>query len=347
MSGVLALLTALFMLAAPWVSAGEAPFGDETVRGIVVSTHTSGFEWGTDAMRSTTRDLRDIGANWVAWHPYAGIGSDGSVRFHAVDADEPPMALVRPIYEAHARGMRALVKPHLAYWGSRFSWRGDIAFETEAEWARFWRDYERWIVTVAAACRDADAFVIGTELKGTLAFETEWRRIIAAVRAVTDAPLIYGANWDSFADVPFWDALDAIGIQAYFPITEIEAPTVIDLESGWDLRMSELRAYAEAYGKPIVFTELGYNRAFTAAARPWEYRTDGNDAAEFQEQCLRVALRAIESEPAVIGSFLWKWFPNPRPVGRNFQLATPRLKATISGVWLGESERGGGDSESK
>jgi hypothetical protein len=31
--------------------------------------------------------------------------------------------------------------------------------------------------------------------------------------------------------------------------------------------------------------------------------------------------------------FLWKWFPNPHPVGRNFQLATPRLKRAISEVW--------------
>ncbi len=35
----------------------------------------------------------------------------------------------------------------------------------------------------------------------------------------------------------------------------------------------------------------------------------------------------------VVGAFLWKWFPNPHPVGRNFQLATPRLRKAIADVW--------------
>ena len=58
------------------------------------------------------------------------------------------------------------------------------------------------------------------------------------------------------------------------------------------------------------------------------------EAEELQENLLRVALRAVEAEPAVVGVFLWKWFPNPHPVGRNFQLATPRLKRAIADVWL-------------
>ena len=53
-----------------------------------------------------------------------------------------------------------------------------------------------------------------------------------------------------------------------------------------------------------------------------------------QETCLRLALAAVEREPYVAGAFLWKWFPNPRPVGRNFQLATPRLKRAIADIWL-------------
>jgi hypothetical protein len=46
-----------------------------------------------------------------------------------------------------------------------------------------------------------------------------------------------------------------------------------------------------------------------------------------------VALRAIQREPSVIGSFLWKWFHNPRPVGHNFQLATPAMRSVILEAW--------------
>jgi hypothetical protein len=53
-----------------------------------------------------------------------------------------------------------------------------------------------------------------------VAREKEWRRVIAAVRGVTSARLTYAANFDAYQRVAFWDALDAIGIQAYFPLTD-------------------------------------------------------------------------------------------------------------------------------
>jgi hypothetical protein len=52
-----------------------------------------------------------------------------------------------------------------------------------------------------------------------------------------------------------------------------------------------------------------------------------------QERCMRIALEAIEAEPRVVGSFLWKWFPRPFSVGRNFQLATPGMSAAIREAW--------------
>jgi hypothetical protein len=284
-------------------------------------------------MESTLDDIRAVGAGWVAIHPYAGIDEDGSVRFRELDPENPPAYLTRPIQEAHARGMKIAIMPHLAYWGSSFRWRGAIEFRTDAEWERFFDGYERWIVTVARACRGADGFVVGNELDRTVSREKEWRRIIASVRAVTPAALSYAANWSDYRCVPFWDALDAIGIQAYFPLAKGSRPSVAAVEAAWRGRMKELHAFAVAHNRTIVFTELGYNRSFDAAQAPWEYRSDGPEAEPFQAALLETALRCIDAEPAVAGVFLWKWFPNPRPVGRNFQLATPRLKKAIAEAW--------------
>ncbi|MCZ6602242.1 MAG: hypothetical protein O6952_04485, partial [Planctomycetota bacterium] len=49
--------------------------------------------------------------------------------------------------------------------------------------------------------------------------------------------------------------------------------------------------------------------------------------------CSRVALETIEREATILGSFLWKWFPEPRPIGRNFRLATPEMRAVIRDAW--------------
>lgn len=306
---------------------------DGKVRGITISTHGNGRDWGTDVMVPTIRRIRETGAGWIATHPYAGIGGDGAVRFRAFDPDDPPAYLTRPILEAHAQGLKVLIKPHLAYWGSPFDWRGEISFDRPQDWERFFDEYEHWIVAVARACKDADGFVVGTELDRTVGHEDRWRRIIERVREVTDAPLTYAANWPDYARVPFWDALDVIGIQAYFPVLERSSDDVEVLLRGWRSTMRELQAFSERTSRRVVFTELGYNRAFDAPVRPWAYDTDGPEAEPFQEASLRAALLAIEEQEAVVGVFLWKWFPEPHAVGRNFQLATPRIEHAIRDVW--------------
>jgi hypothetical protein len=306
----------------------------EKVRGIILSTHTNGSDWASGDVGTAMSDMRAVGAGWVAIHPYAAIRADGRVRFRSLDRDRLPEHLAKPIREARAHGLRIVLKPHLAYWGSPFRWRGDIEFHNTAEWERFWETYTRWIVDLAAACPDVDGFVIGTELDRTLAHEEQWRELIRAVRAETGAPLTYAANWTDYERVGFWDELDAIGIQAYFPLADSVGATPVSIAARWGERMGELRSYAALHRRKIVFTELGYNRSFAAPVRPWDDDLDGLEAERVQETCMRIALAAIEREPSGAGVFLWKWFPNPYPVGRTFQLATPRIKRAISDAWL-------------
>ena len=304
-----------------------------TVRGITISTHGSGRDWGSDAMRPTLEDIRALGANWVAIHPYARISGDGSLQFGRFDPSDPPDYLARPIREAHQLGLSICIKPHIAYWGSPFTWRGEIEFAQAEQWATFWRDYSEWILLLAAACSEADGFVVGTELDRTLPFEAQWRALIADVRTRTAAPLTYAANWSDYERVPFWDALDVIGIQAYFPLADSTDCSEEAIQRGWQRRTDELHTYADAHNRNILFTELGYNQSHRAPLQPWDYATDGDDARPVQIACMRAALQAIEREERIVGALLWKWFPQPRSIGRNFQLAAPHLRAVIAESW--------------
>ena len=328
----------VFLLSLLIASIINASDEDLVVRGITISTHGGGRDWASDEMVSTLRDIKVLGANWIAIHPYAGISQDGAVGLRRFEGsgDSAPAHWTRPIEEAHAQGLKICIKPHLAYWRSGFEWRGEIAFNSEEEWKRFWADYRAWILEVAEACRDADAFVVGTELDKTLSHEAEWRALIADVRKVYKGPITYAANWSDYKRVTFWDALDVIGIQGYFPISKKEKPDESDLRKGWNLLVKELRAYSEKENRNVVFTELGYNQSYKAASKPWDYRVDDDGARPLQEMCWRIALEAVEKEPRIVGSLLWKWFPNPRPFGRDFQLATPRVMPIIAGAWQGE-----------
>jgi hypothetical protein len=335
----LLLLTFVLGLAA-WTAPvePEQPDPHAVIRGMTISCPGAGRIWGSDAMVASMAQLRDMGVNWIAIHPYAGIRGDGQVGSGRIDglyAD--PTWLTRPIAEAHRLGLKIMIKPHIAYWGSPFSWRGEIRFETEAEWDRFFDSYERWITMVAELSADADAFAVGTELGGTTHHEARWREIIAAVRQRTSAPLTYAANWDAYERVAFWDALDAIGIQSYFPlVTQPGVPSRAELERSWDRLIARLEAYGDEHDRDVVLAELGYNRSHLAAVRPWEYKQGGPDADEIQRRCMVAALEALGRSERVSGAFLWKWFPGERARG-NFIMSTPAMREVIETQW------GGGD----
>ncbi|RMG12399.1 MAG: hypothetical protein D6731_13840 [Planctomycetota bacterium] len=335
-------LWALLLVGGGRAAAQEAdPYAE--VRGVTVSCQTWGQEWGSDAMAAALGEVRALGANWVAIHPYARVWADGQVTPLRGALRPPPRWLTRPIAEAHARGLKVLIKPHLAYWGSPFRWRGEIAFAAPTAWERFWRDYERWLLSLVDACRGADGFVVGTELDRTLTHEARWRRLIAAVRERTRAPLTYAANWTDVERVGFWDALDVIGVQAYFPLVEhVGAPSDEELAQGWARVLARLTRLARRHRRRVLLTELGYDQSPEAARRPWasgrgRYARDPA-AAALQERCLRAGLRAVANCPDVVGALLWKWFPGPAP-GEDFRLQRPGLRAVVRSAW-GARRRG-------
>ena len=164
-------IAVLIALCGPSADAQSAP---DKIRGMTVSCPTDGSEWGTDAMVHTMAELKELGVTWISIHPYAHLRRDGRLRsYFANDSKNPPTYLARPIAEAHRLGLKIMIKPHISYWGS-FPWRGAIKFQSEEEWQRFFAGYAQWIVDLAQICRDADAFVVGTELDRTVRFAAQW-----------------------------------------------------------------------------------------------------------------------------------------------------------------------------
>jgi len=328
-----AFLTAWFLFVAFFVTGNDSSFEGEPVKGMTVSCQTWGWEWGTDEMVEAMREIKELGVNWIAIHPYAGIRSDGEVRGFRGRRHDDLTWLTRPIREAHKLGMKICIKPHLAYWHSGFSWRGEITFHTKQEWQTFFTTYSDWLEELVRICVDADAFVVGTELDGTIGFENEWRQMIKSVRNLTNAPITYAANWNGYEKIKFWDALDVIGIQAYFPISNI--PGMVDqdqLREAWKERLEELNTFARKWNKHLVFTELGYDISENAAYEPWKPGRRSVNAEILQERCLNTALEAIEQDDMVIGAFIWKWFAGNHR-GENFLASAPNVRKIIESYW--------------
>lgn len=327
---LLNLLGALGLFA----SAHGALAGEDFVKGVTVSAQTSGWEWATPEMAKTLDELNSLGVNSFSIHPYAQIENDGHVRFRAVEDNRD---ITLPLDWARARGLSVMVIPHIAYWGSKFLWRGEINFQTAAEWDRFFADYETWIVQMAtlAEAHGAGTFCVGLEFTEAQKFEARWRKIIAAVRAVYHGKVTYGGNWDSYEQVKFWEALDYIGVLAYFPLTKSVDPTTAEIQAAWDQRCAQLKAFSAAHGdKKFLFVEIGYNESARAAAEPWAFQTGGEHAAEIQQRCIEVALDLPRRCPVIAGMYWWKWFPElPSREEENYRLQTPAIKALIAKHW--------------
>ncbi|MEP6698968.1 MAG: hypothetical protein ABJB09_04485 [Verrucomicrobiota bacterium] len=307
--------------------------GPPFFKGMTVSCQTSGIEWQTPEMEQTLAELHSLGVNSVAIHPYAQVREDGHVqaRYRAGTG-----FITTPLQWAHALGMSTMLIPHIAYWGTKFSWRGEINFATPEEWDRFFADYQKWIVEMAALAEaeHSELFCVGLEFSYAQKYDGRWRTIISAVRQVYHGKLTYGANWNEYEEVKFWDALDYIGVLAYFPLTKNANPSAPEIASAWEKRGVELDKFAKKNGKQFVFVEIGYNESARAAAEPWGFKTGGEHAAEVQARCIDIALGLPAKHSFLAGMFWWKWFPElPHHEEENYCLQTAPIKALIAKHW--------------
>ncbi len=105
-----------------------------------------------------------------------------------------------------------------------------------------------------------------------------WDAAIEAVREVYQGQLTYAANFDQYRSVGFWDRLDLIGINAYFPLRGLHDEPPSDealqgeLAEGWRLVFREIEAFQreeKLRDRPVVFTELGYTDRGNSTVHPW------------------------------------------------------------------------------
>ncbi len=105
-----------------------------------------------------------------------------------------------------------------------------------------------------------------------------WRKLIRQTRSIYHGRLTYAANFDQYHEVDFWDALDIMGINAYFPLRksplEITAEHRLESEliQGWKTVFGEIDEFIEKKrlkNIPILFTELGYTRRKNCTIAPW------------------------------------------------------------------------------
>lgn len=219
--------------------------------------------------------------------------------------------------QADTLGMDVILKPHLWVGGyDEAISRSDIAFDRPAAWSEWARSYRQFLMVYARLAQeiDADLLVLGTELTQISTTRPDyWRALADTVRTVYDGDLTYAANWhDEYREIDFWDTLEYVGVQAYFPLTEQAPPPLDTLRARWEAHRQALESVHRRTGRPVLFTEIGYRSAPSAAAAPWRWpEQDGAVPSDttLQARCYRAFLSTMQDVPWFEGAIIWKWHP--------------------------------------
>ncbi|MEO8219116.1 MAG: glycoside hydrolase TIM-barrel-like domain-containing protein, partial [Acidobacteriota bacterium] len=275
------------------------------------------FVAGSEITAADFQPLLADHVNWIVQTPFGWQTSARSteVRFSGNGGywGERDQGIESTTLLARRYGIHTLLKPHL--WIRGGVWSGEIAMRSDSEWKSWFSSYDDFILHYAQLAQrlGIEELSIGTELGGTtITRGQDWRKIIASVRAVYSGKLTYSANWGEFEQVTFWNDLDSISIQAYFPLTKKNHPTVDELLTGWNAYLRAIEAVQARYGKPVQFTEIGYRSAPDAAIEPWQWpkRLDLSSDPETQARCYEAFFRVFWKRPWFAGAYFWKWFPH-------------------------------------
>lgn len=233
------------------------------------------------------------------------------------DGDTPTIeSLKHAVDSCHKLGLRVMMKPHV----DPRTDEARINIMASEEW---FDSYENFVLRYAVFSQEngVELFSLGTELEATTfeAWTHRWDQLIEKVRGVYKGALTYSANWTEYKEVPFWDKMDFIGIDAYFPLTESNEPTVDELVAAWTARADDIESWLGEKGltaKGVLLTEIGYPSADGANRQPWVAISNVEDQQE-QADSLEAMFRVLVARPWFKGYYIWQYFPQDRwsPLG--------------------------------
>lgn len=212
----------------------------------------------------------------------------------------------------HKNNIRVMVKPQIWIWRGEFT--GYLKMSSEENWKKLEKSYREFILEYAKLAREtnADIFCIGTELEQFILHRPEyWNDLIKEIKSIFNGKLTYAANWDEYKRVPFWEQLDYIGVDAYFPVSESKTPTVEECRAGWQRWKTELKGVSEREGRKILFAEYGYRSVDFAGREPWKSDRDMTEVnLDAQTNTSRALFDEVWNEDWFAGGFIWKWYIN-------------------------------------
>jgi len=275
--------------------------------------HSNGIHSGytSKASAQSLLYLQQLGVNGISVTPFGYSPSDTTPDIFFVlknDWDETMGGLFKSAEDAHALGMSVMMKPHL--WIGNGQWCGEVHISTGAALLKWEKSFTQFVVyhALIAELAGMESMCLGCELPHMSRHTEMFKRVIRNVRTAFHGYLTYGGNWfDEYDQIQFWDDLDFIGMQQYFPLSEVDAPTENDAR-GKVLEISKsLEALSKKWGRAVVFTEAGFPSTEKALHNPHMEDFSQDYSEKAQAMGYRILFDEFYDKSWFRGFFWWKW----------------------------------------
>lgn len=287
------------------------------------------------------REIAGLGASHVALIVPIYQTHAGSTHLYRHTRLSPTLETVADtIRQAHRAALEVTLFPivRLAAPRTDREWRGTLEPADRDAWFRSYGEQLGDLASLAELT-GATRLVVGSELSTLDGDLSRWRHLIALVRSVFTGTLVYSANWDHYRDASLFELVDEVGVVGYFALRDAGGPaSVAALTASWQRIGRELDAAVAKYGKPFVFTEVGYRSRAGATASPWNESAGGTPDLDEQRRGLEAFRQAFTLpegwQRRIDGLYIWNWYGYGGPGTTGY---TPRGKpgeATVRQIML-------------
>ncbi len=280
--------------------------------GRVLEGYVAGMTWGWTGVRGTwataaaSRSMAAMVDHGVNWTALAYAVEQATAQSTEMPWDQAPTVtddeIVWAIREAKSHGLKVCLKPVVNV--SDGTWRAHIGFfdwdvPGEPSWTDWFAAYTEFILHAAriAEAEGCEMLCVGCEMVRADSRETEWRKLIAAVRQVYGGIVTYNCDKYQEDHVTWWDAVDAITSSGYYPIDR------------WDAELDRIEKVVEASGTPFFFMEAGCPSRTGSPDRPNDWSLPGEPSGAEQLRYYRAMFAACDARPWMRGFMLWDWPP--------------------------------------
>lgn len=306
---------------------------EPTQRGFALPTWEEGGYDGP-SMEQNLREMAEIGATWVQLTPTWYQANRTTSEITRTPKTVSDAGLERAITLAHQHGLNVFLKPHLDLPVPGQDSRNNIRpADTEAWFA----SYTAFINHYAAIAErtEVEQFAVGTELSSTTHNEAAWLQVIKTVRTSYHGVVVYAANTAEYTRVPFWDAVDLIGIDGYWTLSNAPTTDVHVLQQSWESVRAELAELAAKHGRKVLFTEAGFTSQEGTTTDPSNWRVSQTQDQTEQAAGYQTLLATFSDQPWWAGVYWWVWNALPDTEAHPLDFS-PRLKEAewvIRGWW--------------